>query len=343
MPHVNPSSRIGWVDCAKGLCIILVVMMHSTLGVEEALGQTGWMGMVVQWAEPFRIPAFFLVSGLFAARAISRPWMDVLDRKIVHFAYFYVIWLTIQIGVKAPGMAADIGWHGVFGTYVHALVDPFGTLWFIYILPIFFVATKLVAGVPVALVLVIAALLEVADIRIGVLLVDEFAARYVYFLAGYALAPLVFRMAAVARANAAPTVMGLAAWALAHGWLAGTDRAHWPFVSLALGFAGAFALICVAALISRVRWSGPLQYCGRNSIVIYLGFFLPMAVTRLALIRSGIVADVGTISALVTLAGVSGALVMYWLARPMGLGALYRRPRWLRLAASGKRGIAPAE
>lgn len=25
--------RIPWVDYAKGICIILVVMMHSTLGV----------------------------------------------------------------------------------------------------------------------------------------------------------------------------------------------------------------------------------------------------------------------------------------------------------------------
>ncbi len=26
--------RIDWVDYAKGFCIIFVVMMHSTLGVE---------------------------------------------------------------------------------------------------------------------------------------------------------------------------------------------------------------------------------------------------------------------------------------------------------------------
>jgi uncharacterized membrane protein len=30
--------RVAWVDYAKGFCIIMVVMMHSTLGVEEAAG-----------------------------------------------------------------------------------------------------------------------------------------------------------------------------------------------------------------------------------------------------------------------------------------------------------------
>ena len=28
-------SRVDWVDYAKGFCIIMVVMMHSTLGVEH--------------------------------------------------------------------------------------------------------------------------------------------------------------------------------------------------------------------------------------------------------------------------------------------------------------------
>ena len=31
-------SRVSWVDYAKGICIVLVVLMHSTLGVEKAAG-----------------------------------------------------------------------------------------------------------------------------------------------------------------------------------------------------------------------------------------------------------------------------------------------------------------
>ena len=37
------SSRVDWVDYAKGFCIVMVVMMHSTLGVEPAAGHEGWM------------------------------------------------------------------------------------------------------------------------------------------------------------------------------------------------------------------------------------------------------------------------------------------------------------
>jgi uncharacterized membrane protein YcfT len=99
--------RVDWVDYAKGICIVMVVMMHSVLGVEQAVGRTGFMHMFVAFAKPFRMPDFFLISGLFLRLVIDRDWRTYLDRKVVHFAYFYVLWVTIQFGFKAPGFAAE--------------------------------------------------------------------------------------------------------------------------------------------------------------------------------------------------------------------------------------------
>src|ERR1041385_6949327 len=38
----RPEDRIVWFDYAKGICITLVVMMHSTLGVGDAMGGEGF-------------------------------------------------------------------------------------------------------------------------------------------------------------------------------------------------------------------------------------------------------------------------------------------------------------
>ncbi|MBR7539183.1 acyltransferase family protein, partial [Mycobacterium tuberculosis] len=89
--------------------IIFVVMMHSVLGVEEDAGARGWMHPVVSFAQPFRMPDFFLISGLFLGLVIDRPWLRYADRKIIHFAYFYLLWLTIQFLFKAPGIIAESG------------------------------------------------------------------------------------------------------------------------------------------------------------------------------------------------------------------------------------------
>src|SRR3954467_268582 len=154
---VNPShERVDWVDYAKGFCIIMVVMMHSTLGVEAASGQTSWMHAVVAFAKPFRMPDFFMISGLFLARVIDRDWRSYSDRKVVHFAYFYLLWVTIQFAFKAPGLAAEHGALGVAKFYAVSFIEPFGTLWFIYLLPIFFVVTKLTLRVPPLAIFILA-------------------------------------------------------------------------------------------------------------------------------------------------------------------------------------------
>src|SRR5262249_50270474 len=98
--------RVDWADYAKGICIIMVVVMHSTLGVEEVAGREGFMHALVAFAKPFRMPDFFMISGLFLSRVIARDWRTYLDRKVVHFAYFYVLWVTIQFAAKAPVFAA---------------------------------------------------------------------------------------------------------------------------------------------------------------------------------------------------------------------------------------------
>src|SRR3990170_4533894 len=121
--------RVDWVDYAKGFCIVMVVMMHSTLGVEAAVGREGWLHVLVAFAKPFRMPDFFLISGLFLARVIDRDWRTYLDRKVVHFAYFYVLWVTIQMAVKAPGLLGEHGWLGVAWVYAQSFIEPFGTLW----------------------------------------------------------------------------------------------------------------------------------------------------------------------------------------------------------------------
>src|ERR1700750_858820 len=156
------ASRVDWVDYAKGICIVMVVMMHSVLGVEAAAGERGFMQALVAFAKPFRMPDFFLISGLFLSVVIDRDWRTYLDRKVVHFAYFYVLWVTIQFGFKAPAFAAESSWTHAGFLYLESFIEPFGTLWFIYLLPVFFVVIKLTRNLSPILVWLIAAALEMS-------------------------------------------------------------------------------------------------------------------------------------------------------------------------------------
>ena len=340
---VAQSGRIDWVDYAKGICIIMVVMMHSTLGVEAAAGREGWMHVAVAFARPFRMPDFFLISGLFLARVIDRDWRDYLDRKVLHFVYFYVLWVTIQFAFKAPMFVAEHGWRATGLSYLEAYIEPFGTLWFIYLLPIFFVVSKLTRRIPWPAIWIVGAALEMAHIDTGWTVIDEFAHRFIYFYSGYLFAARIFRFTDTMQSRPGAAFFGLALWALINGTLVAAGFADRPLVSLALGFAGACAVVAVAALLAKADWLQALRYCGRNSIVIYLAFFLPMAATRIALLKTGVIADVGTVSLLVTTAGVVGALCWYWAVRGTPSRVLFERPAWARLGSTRGPTLQPAE
>ena len=325
-PAAVAGRRVDWVDYAKGICIVMVVMMHSVLGVEAAAGQTGFMHWLVEFARPFRMPDFFLISGLFLAVVIDRDWRTYLDRKVVHFGYFYLLWVTIQFGFKAPSFAAETSWVHVGYLYLESFIEPFGTLWFIYLLPVFFVVTKLTRAAPPVAIWIVAAALETAHIATGWTVIDEFAARFVYFYSGYWWAAYVFAASDRARARPVLALAGLALWAMINGGLVGAGFGEWPLISLALGFAGAGAIVVTGTLLAQMQWLNFLRYCGEHSIVIYLAFFLPMAATRTLLLRSGLVPDVGMISLIVTVAGVAGALAIWRVALALHANFLFERP-----------------
>ena len=365
---VASSERVAWVDLAKGMCIIMVVMVHATLGVELAVGAEGWMHHLVAFARPFRMPDFFLISGLFLGLVIDRPWRRYVDRKVVHFAYFYVLWLTIQFAFKAPGMAMENGAAATLEAYLTAYLQPFGTLWFIYLLPVFFIVTRLLKGLPAWLVLIWAAALEILPVATGIVVFDEFCSRFVYFFAGYALATHIFAYAGWVRENVGKFLAFCAVWAPLNALLVFTPApamlapllqadlgftgatggwSELAVMSLLLGLAGCLFVVGVAAALTRVPWMGWLRWLGAHSIVIYLAFFLPMAVTRIVLVKTGLIADVGTMAALTTAAAVVGPVILYWMVGLTGYGRfLFERPAWAsidRPKPAGQKAAIPAE
>ncbi|MFZ1814814.1 MAG: acyltransferase family protein [Rhizobiaceae bacterium] len=344
------ADRIDWVDYAKGFCIIFVVMMHSTLGVEKAAGTEGWMHYLVQFAKPFRMPDFFMISGLFLGLVIARPILRYVDRKVVHFLYFYVLWLCIQFVLKIPGWMGEgetaVAIAAKFGM---SFIEPFGTLWFIYMLPVFFLVTRALRSVHWAILVAGAALLEILPIHTGWLMIDEFASRYVYFLAGYLFVTQIFTLADWARGNRSLGFGLLAVWFAVNLAATFTEAPQMlvtyleaesgplrvsdlPVLSFLLGIAGAVAVIVFNSILSTVRFSAFLGYLGKNSIVVYLAFFLPMAISRAVLLRFAPFLDIGTVSLLVTIAGVTGPVVLHAMIQWSGYGKfLFERPDWARL------------
>ncbi len=327
-------SRIDWVDYAKGLCISLVVMMHATLSYGGLVNQEGWLHHVVEFARPFRMPYFFLLAGLFLGRSINSPLREYVDRKVIHFIYFYLLWLAIQMTlVEADVWMVD---PAQFGRQVLIALtyEPYETLWFVHMLAVFYIVTRLVRKVPVAIVFLVAAGLQTiyhADLFDLGWTINRFCDRYVYFFIGYAAAPRIFEFAAFAQRHTWWTAVGIAAWAVLNGVMVHYRLHDEPFTSLAMGFLGAGAVVACGALLSRIKWAAPLRHVGANSIVVYLTFFFPVKVMHKILLYTGAIPDVGWASLAITIVAVVTPLMFHAVIKDTPLNFLYVRPARFRL------------
>lgn len=355
------AKRMDWVDAAKGISILLVVMMHSTLGVGQDAGQIGFMHYAVTYSAPFRMPEFFLISGLFLSYVIGRSWGKYADRRVVHYLYFYALWAIIQLFFKTIIASGDVA--GFISGLFFAIFEPYSILWFIYMLAFFSAATKWLYNnnVPHWLVLTVTAILQMLPSQEGTI-IGYFADYFVFFYAGYAFAPQIFKLASWAQKNAMLAILGLVVWAGVNFGLVfwpsadmqpdhvAAGYASLPGIHLILAFAGATAICVFSALLAKFNMAKPLAWIGERSLAVYVAFVIPMAIFRTILFKLGIISDVGVMSLLVIIVAATSALIAYEIVQKIGFGKfLYERPEWAKLEAGREKpdqaikNSAPAE
>jgi uncharacterized membrane protein YcfT len=327
-------ARQTWVDHARGISIILIVILHARFALEHVPDARAFDALI-SFVQPFRLPALFLLSGLFLARIIDRGWPEFLDRRVVHYAYFYALWATIEFApMFASGILRDSAAAMPLAVdYMWRFVAPHGPLWFIYALPLFFVLAKLLRKVPAWIVLPVAAAVSMAEVQTGWVIGDRLASRYVYFHAGYVLAPAIFTMGAWVRGNPRVVALALALWFTAHLIAMLTFAPGNPALAFALGVAGCAAVLAVGALVSRSTLTGWLALFGRRSLVIFLAFPLLLVVMRKVLELSGwpLAGDLKVL--FVVTGSILGALLIHRLTGGTPLRFLFERPAWARLGA----------
>lgn len=344
-------NRLAWVDIAKAISIVLVVMMYATYNTGEHTGDVGFLHYAIAFATPFRMPEFFLISGLFLSNVIARSWRQYADRRVLHYLYFYLLWAVIMIVLKVGVFSGNL--PAVSTALLSAVLQPYGVLWFVYMLAIFGLVAKLLwqFGIPHWLTLGIAAGLSIAPITSPSYVVTQFAAYYVFFHVGYAFAPKIFEAAEWASKHPAKSVMALCMFFVMNALLVFFPTselqptqtimgwAGFPPITFALAIVGSVALCVLSALLSKAPGTGWLKWLGQRSLVVYVAFTIPMSIARIVLMHIGIV-DTGLLSMLVFAAALVSPLVLYAVVQTTSWGQfLIERPLWAQLSKAHHRVI----
>jgi uncharacterized membrane protein YcfT len=325
------NERVAWIDFSKGICIIAVVTMYAT-GKVKIPGQFNWVQYWTTFARPFRMPDFFLISGLFLGRVIDRPWRGYLDKKVLHYLYFFAVWTLIDFPFlvlvgKSGRTPRDAAFY-----FLKMIYEPYAMLWFIQMLAIYFTMARLLRRFPVWLVLALALAWQAADLRTPYYQVNAAGERFIYFFAGYAYAPRFFELAEWARRRSGAALAALAAWAVFNGVLVAEGFSTLPCVVALLGFLGAGAVIVVSSLLSGARSMGWLRKLGERSIVVYLSFLHPLTFFLWLGFHQRWVTDGGTLTLAATALSVAACAALDRATRGTVLAFLYERPEWAKLS-----------
>lgn len=321
------TGRIAWVDVAKGLCIILVVLHHAVM----FLGLHGLVPAPVAALNlaltSLRMPLFFLASGLFVAAALERPWRVLLHRRVALFAWLYLLWTVVQFAVNTALPAGTAPEDATILTARELLLVPLipdPAMWFLYALALFSVAARLLRRVPGPALLAVTGIAS-AVVGTGAIAFPshawELIARYAFFFVlGWQGRRLVEWLA-----EATSPLRVLAAGVLAAG-AAGASVAFgangFPGVGFGLNVIAVGCGVLLAAELARWRAGRMVAAVGRRTLPVYLANVPVMAVLTALLGRAhaappvqyGIVAaaTAGTVTVTVALHRLLSAVRCGW-------------------------------
>ncbi|MGM7671278.1 acyltransferase family protein [Microbacterium sp. A93] len=162
-----PSARAQWVDTAKGLSIVLVVLLHTSLWLRQTDMERIEAFSTLNLAfEDLRMPLFFAMSGLFATKWLRSSWRELMRSKIVLLVWVFLLWqipiIVYRIigGELLPGMV-QTHLPQQLETWAWSPLRANAELWFLWALVAFFLAGRLLRRVPTGVLLLGAAAVSV--------------------------------------------------------------------------------------------------------------------------------------------------------------------------------------
>jgi fucose 4-O-acetylase-like acetyltransferase len=95
------TSRVEWVDRAKGIGISLVVFGHVWRGLIQAGRMPSTSHTFLDsLVYAFHVPLFFFLSGMFLQRSSRKPAATFFVDKVLTIAYPYALWCVVQGAVS---------------------------------------------------------------------------------------------------------------------------------------------------------------------------------------------------------------------------------------------------
>lgn len=342
---VHPSgSRLQWVDAARGLCVVLVVLFHVGLMTYEPFSSSIWAPAERGWfaisglVGALRMPLLLAISGMLASRRIQQGWgRPGAAVRAASTYYLYAVWLAIHSVIFAfVGVHSLQDSIGVGPAFLLELALPVGTfLWYIFALTLYVIVFTTIRRVPAKVVLPVLFVMGVVVLALQLpdgLQYLKLGFNAVWFGVGVYGGPLLGRLGDRRKLGDIAVLGVVAAILVALNAL----NLRQPIDALVQQTSGvAFIGLGCVAVSNLARWA-PFarvgEYIGRRTLQIYV-LHIPLAVITPELIGADRMRGMLAVPVVATLwplvLTVLFTVVSLWIRtglEKIGLGVLFSMP-----------------
>jgi len=146
-------NRITWIDNLRGLSILAIIFLHSTIAVHNNAGHfTAFSNLLNEMLAPVRLGLMFFVSGLFVDAGLRKGLGPFFNNKIRSILYPFVVWVIIYGGLKIVFSSMANTPQSPLNIILSHLTGGGDMTWFLQSLFIFFVVIIFARQLPFLLV-----------------------------------------------------------------------------------------------------------------------------------------------------------------------------------------------
>jgi fucose 4-O-acetylase-like acetyltransferase len=336
--------RIGWLDSAKGLGMILVVVGHALGGLIDSTPDAVQPGFRTLFflIYTFHMPLFFLLSGLLVRRRLEKGAGIFVRGLLPTMVWPYFLWSGIQFTIiYAMGALVNRPATDYWPVIVSLPWKTVSQFWFLYALfGLHILSTAIVPRLGREAFVLIALGLKAIPLILPLPFALKLICNHAFFyavgvwLAVAGIEHMVIRYRSIIKAVMLP-LLAVAMGALTLGAVGeyGSDIAFataaspeianlaWRFAALPAAFLGVAAILGVASLsqVSGMAW---LCYIGRMTMPVFLLHVLCLAGMRIILTRFDILSDQWGLLVVLVVVGLIGPLIAERIARALHLTRL---------------------
>ena len=283
------SDHIDWIDIAKGLGILLVVIGHTLRGLVTSgiVQPTVELKMVDQWIYCFHMPLFFFLSGLFVLSSARKyASASFVWEKISTVAYPYLVWSVLTIVVKsclgslpnAPRSLSDVQL-----LFFH----PIEQYWFLHTLFLLFLGFQVVFSLTEGGFIFFLGAIAVYAFGDRLLFLGEGIASVMSYAPYFALGAIVGKNRLRLLDDIPTTIISLVGvlCLVAVGVYVYLASQTLVLLVALLGIAG---LCAISVAMSRLHRRSIVSYLGQRSLEIYVAHTMVSAAMRNLLLIAGI-------------------------------------------------------